>query len=944
MDKKEIPKSYNPTEHEDKIYQRWEKSGYFNPDKCIADDITDKNADAYTISMPPPNRTGVLHMGHAVMLVIQDILTRYHRMKGEKALWLPGSDHAAIATQTKVEKIIKEEGTNRHEMGREKFLARVVQFAQESHETIVSQVKKMGSSCDWSREAYTFDETRNKAVRSVFKLMYDDGLIYRGDRVVNWCPRCHSTLADDEVEYEAQKAKLYTFKYDKDFPFAIATTRPETKLGDTAVAVNPNDKRYKKYIGQTFKVNFVGVDLEIKIIADKEVEADFGTGALGVTPAHSMVDWQMAQENDLPVIKVIDEDGNIHQGFGEYSGKTVLEAREMIVRKLKADGLLEKEEEMDNNLSLCYRCGTPIEPLPSLQWFIDVNKKLKVKNKNGKINWDGKSIKDVALEVIKTKQIKIVPDRFEKIYFNWMNNLRDWCISRQIWFGHQIPVYYCKQGISNFQFPPASTSEAGRAISNGGVALRQIKKECSKPIVSIEKVDRCPHCGGEVEQDPGTLDTWFSSGLWTFSTLANSPDQIKIKDGKIFIDNDDFKNYHPTSVLETGYDIIFFWVARMIIMTTYAVGDIPFQDVYLHGLVRDEKGRKMSKSLGNALDPIDSCEKYGTDATRLSLIIGTTPGNDMNLSEEKIAGLRNFTNKLWNISRYIITKCHPRSIVLNRLKPDIYFSPQLLQNNSITVADKWIIDKLNNLIKEVSDDLENYRFSAAAEKLRAFTWDDLADWYLEVSKFEDGKSDVLNYILINLLKLWHPFIPFVTEKIWQEVFGEDKMLMIEKWPQSKKQIKTNQQFDLIIEIIKAIRNARSQYKIAPNKKIKAVIYAGKYAELIESQKELIKKLRTGVNELEIKDKGTKMKNAIYATVNGLEIYLLVPDFDFQAEADRLKKEISNLEKLVAGQKEKLSNKEFIGKAPEKIVNQEKEKLISWQENLNKLKEQSKNIK
>jgi valyl-tRNA synthetase len=875
----EIAKAFEPSLYEDGIYKMWEESGCFNPDNLELPE----DAPSYCIVMPPPNVTGTLHMGHAAMLALEDILTRYHRLKGERALWLPGTDHAAIATQTKVEKIIKEEGLSRHQLGRDAFLERVRQFAQHSHDTIVNQVRKMGSSCDWSREAYTLDDVRTRAVRLVFKMMYEDGLIYRGDRVVNWCPRCHSTLADDEVEYKPQKAKLYTFKYAKDFPFAISTTRPETKLGDTAVAVNPKDERYQKYIGQTFEIDFCGVPLMLKIIADRGVEMEFGTGALGVTPAHSMVDWQMAKENGLPVIKVIDEDGKIHPDFSGYAGKTVKEARRLVVECLAERGLIEKEEEIDNNLSICYRCGTPIEPLPSLQWFIDVNKEVpKFK----------KTIKELAVEAVRQgvlgrQKINIVPERFEKNYFHWMENLQDWCISRQIWFGHQVPVWY-----------------NGHFVHVGAEA---------------------PEGEGWI-QDEDTLDTWFSSGLWTFSTLAEHPDQIRIEDGKLVVDSKDFKHFHPTAVLETGYDILFFWVARMIIMTTYAVGDIPFKDVYLHGLVRDDKGKKMSKSLGNVIDPLDMIAKYGTDATRLSLVIGSTPGNDMNLSEEKIAGFRNLTNKIWNIARYIIT-----SYELQEAGEGGF--------GTLTIADKWIIGEFNALISDVTDDLDNYRFSQAGERLREFTWDKLADWYLEASKFEknDGKPKVLKYVLENLLVLWHPFMPFVTEQVWREM-GNDTLLMKKSWPISSGAAEPSGLFGMTIEVIKTIRNARSENGVEPARKIKAVIHAGKQKADLESQAHLIMNLRTGIEELEILESGTPINEAIFAPIGAIEIYLLGA-VDKERESERIKKEIESLEKAVAGVRAKLANQEFVERAPAAVVEKEKEKLATWEAELGKLREQ-----
>jgi valyl-tRNA synthetase len=710
--------------------------------------------------------------------------------------------------------------------------------------------------------------------------MYEDGLIYRGDRIVNWCPRCHSTLADDEVEYKPQKAKMYTFKYSHDFPMAISTTRPETKLGDTAVAVNPKDKRYKKYIGKIFQVNFVGVPLKIKIIADRGVEMNFGTGALGVTPAHSAADWQMAEKNNLQIVKVIDENGNIHSGFEKYSGKSSLEAREMIVKELQKANLLEKEEEFENNLSLCYRCETAIEPLPSLQWFIDVNKK---------ITRYKKTIKELSLEAVRKgvfgrKKIKIVPERFERNYFNWMDNLRDWCISRQIWFGHRIPVWY----------------------------------KDDETYVGIEAPK-----GKNWKQDEDTLDTWFSSGLWTFSTLAQNPDQIEIKNGKLNIKSDDFKNYHPTSVLETGYDILFFWVARMILMTTYAVGDIPFQDVYLHGLVRDDKGRKMSKSLGNSIDPLDSCQKFGTDATRLSLVIGSTPGNDTNLSEEKIISYRNFVTKLWNISKFIIT--------------NIKFKENKIDYARCNLADKWILSKINTLVSGVTDDLEKYRFSLAGEKLREFTWNEFADWYLEISKIKQN-AGVLGYVLQRILSLWHPFIPFVTEKIYEYIKNKDgNFLMVEGWPISDKKMidkKSEKEFEKVMALISKIRNTRSVYHIEPVKILNV------YADKIK-KKEIIEKLARVKFE---KEKIAK-KKLLEISVSGFSLKLDIAEIiDVQKELSIIKKEIKNLKDLIDKNESLLKNKNFIKSAPREIVEANKQRLEEYKEKIKIQKELQTNLK
>ena len=892
--KKELPKAYCPKDHEDKIYEEWEKSGYFNPDNL---DCTDE-AENYSIVMPPPNVTGVLHMGHAAMIVFQDILIRSNRMRGKRTLWIPGTDHASIATTAKVEKILKEEGLTRHELGREKFLKRLEDFAQESHDTITAQIKKIGSSCDWSREAYTLDKTRSKAVNSVFKLMHDDGLIYRGDRIVNWCPRCQSTLADDEVEHKKQKTILYTFRYSNDVPFSISTTRPETKLGDTAIAVNVRDKRYNQYLGKSFDVNFAGVKLKLKVVADKEIDMNFGSGAVGITPAHSFTDWRIAEEQKLNVIKVINQEGLINEGFGDYSGLSVLESRELVVERLRDAGLIMKEEQIENNLSICYRCSTAVEPLPSLQWFINVNKK---------INRFEKSIKEICLDAVRSgvfdnKKIKIIPERFEKDYFHWMDNLRDWCISRQIWYGHRIPVWY-------------RMDEQGNKETYVGVTS--------------------PEGDGWV-QDSDTLDTWFSSGLWTFSTMAKNPDEISIRDGKIEINNDDFSKFHPTNVLETGHDILFFWVAKMVLMTTYSLSDIPFQDVYLHGLVLDEHGKKMSKSVGNTIDPLDTIEKYGTDATRLSLVIGTTPGNNSRLSEKKIANYRNFTNKLWNISRYIISNY------------DLNLGSQIGDVNKLTSADKWILLKLNKLITSTNEYLEKYQFSMAGDRLKEFCWNDLADWYLEVAKFEKTKSKsiVLKHALESILKLWHPFMPFVTEAIWKEM-GQEGLLMVADWPTNNNTDEVNpvnfDNFETTRSIIIGIRNIRAQYKISPTNKIDAIVVTGEKNELINNNLQLITNLRTGIENIEIKEKSEKIKNTIYFNIGKIEIYLRVINLDVNAEKRRLNKEISAKGTAIDKLRSRLNNNEFVNNAPNDIIKQEREKIGLWEEELRQLNNQYNNL-
>jgi valyl-tRNA synthetase len=879
---KELSKSYQPQESEDKIYKQWEESGYFNPDNLNLPE----DAKSYTIVLPPPNITDKLHLGHSSMLAIEDLLIRYHRMNGYKALWIPGTDHAAIATTNVVErKIFAETGQTRHDLGREKLLEEIWKFLKITQGTILKQTKKMGASLDWSREAFTLDEPRQKAVAQMFVDMYNTGVIYQGERIVNWCPRCHSTLADDEVEHQDQKANFYTFRYWKNFPISISTTRPETKIGDTAVAVNPKDERYKKFIGQEFKGEFCGRPLNIKIIADREIDMDLGTGALGVTPAHAMVDWKMAEDNDLEIRKVINEDGNIHEGFGEFSGLPAKEAGKLVVKKLKAQELLEEEEEIDNALSTCYRCDTAIEPLPSKQWFIGVDKKLK--------RLGGKSLKEKAIEVAKEKHISFIPNRFEKRYIDWMENLHDWCISRQIWFGHRIPVWYRNDEIYVGTEPPKDADTW--------------------------------------TQDADVLDTWFSSGMWTFSTLG-WPENFK--DGK---KSGDLKNFHPTQVLETGYEILTLWVSRMIMMSLFAVGEIPFENVYLHGMVLDEHGKKMSKSKGNGVDPMDVIQEFGTDAVRLSLLIGNTPGNNLRIGEEKIAGMRNLVNKLWNISRYIETSYKISEIT------DLDIS-EIKENKTLTLADQWIISKFISLEKEVSSDIQAYRFSDAGEKLKEFTWDNLADWYLEISKTENNtkeKSIILKTILGDLLKLWHPFIPFVTEKIWQELFS-DKLLMIEKWPEVIKYDTVNsptilKNFSLFQNLITTIRNIRAQYKIKPSQKIDLIIYAHEKTSLIQEQRELIQSLKTGIGQITIQNAGEKIKQAHYELVGDVELYVPLNDIiDLTKEVSRLNDEKKSTENFIRAITNKLDNKSFVDHAPEEIVNKEQEKLLSQKSKLKKI--------
>ena len=930
---KEMPKAYDASSVEEAIYASWEKSGAFQPQG---------DGEPYCIAIPPPNRTGTLHLGHAVMLAIEDLLIRFHRMRGKRALWIPGTDHAAIATQVKVEQELIKKGMKnpREELGREKLLKEVVKFADESAKTIRSQIRKMGSSCDWTREKYTLDEERNRAVNEMFKMMYEDGIIEQGYRLVNWDPQFQTTLSDDEVEHKEVSAKLLTFKYDSDFPIAISTTRPETKFGDTAVAVHPDDKRYKKFVGKTFEPIFCGKKLLIIIIADKEVDPTFGTGALGVTPAHSMIDAEMAERHALEMVQVIGKDGRMMEDAGkDFAGLTIEEARKKIFETLQNADLIIKEEEVPQNLPVAQRGGAPVEQLPMKQWFVRVNKPFKSRQATlGK--WkkgDKVTLKELMRHAVESKQIKIVPDRFEKTYFHWIDNLRDWCISRQIWFGHRVPVWYRASSVI-----PAEAGNQTVKDNPFGMDSRLHGNDKQEIVVS----EKSP--GPNWEQDPDTLDTWFSSGLWTFSTLGwPSPSVIPAEAG-IHSEWERMREFHPTAVLETGYDILFFWVARMILMSTYALGEVPFRDVYLHGLVRDEQGRKMSKSLGNVIDPLDMIAKYGTDAVRLALLLGTTPGQDTKLSEEKIAGFRNFTNKLWNISRFILMQ-------IGETSPNPSFARrgngQILpltkgELEGVSLADRWILSRLSEVTSSVTSKIEKYEFSSAGEELRDFTWGDLADWYLEIAKIQNkdvgahGDAPILASILPVILKLWHPFMPFVTEHIWKTA-GFHGDLITAEWPLCVIPVQTGIQdqtkdFETIRQIITDIRRLRAEQGIEPAKKVEVAISCSpEIAKLVEENKAVAEHLSRS-SSITIAD---SVPDGWVTTVSGSATIALnaVGSVDVEKERAKLEKEIAETEAYIKSFKTKLENKEFISKAPEKVRVEMETKLGDAEAKLQALK-------
>lgn len=848
---KEMAKAYNPKEVEDKIYDFWQEGNYFHAE-------VDKDKKPYTIVMPPPNITGQLHMGHALDNTLQDILIRWRRMQGYSALWLPGTDHASIATEAKIVEAMRKEGITKEDLGREKFLERAWEWKKEYGGRIVSQLKKMGSSCDWERERFTMDEGCSKAVKEVFVRLYNKGLIYRGERIINWCPHCKTSISDAEVEFEEQAGHFWHLRYpltDGSGYLELATTRPETLLGDTAVAVNPSDERYKDLVGKTLTLPLVG--REIPIIADDYVDVDFGTGVVKITPAHDPNDFQVGLRHNLPVINVMTDDAKIVEDYPKYAGMDRYEAREAIVKDLDEGGFLVKVEKHDHNVGTCYRCHSTVEPRVSKQWFVKMDE-----------------LAGPAIECVKSGKTKFVPERFNKIYYHWMENIRDWCISRQLWWGHRIPAYYCD--------------------------------ECGEVTVAKEMPEKCPKCGcTHLHQDEDTLDTWFSSALWPFSTLG-WPDKTPELD-----------YYFPTNTLVTGYDIIFFWVARMIFSSVEQMNSQPFDTVFIHGIVRDENGVKMSKSLGNGIDPLLVIDQYGADALRMFLATGNSPGNDMRYSEKRVEACRNFANKLWNASRFVHMNIDDYD-VKNEL-------PATLETE-----DKWILHTLNNVAKEVNENLERFELGIALSKIYDFIWNSYCDWYIELCKARlqsEGETaqnarQVLIYVLDKILKLLHPFMPFITEEIWQTIphDTDGKTVMLEKYPEYDPSLDFKAEAEemmKVMEAITAIRTQRNEMNVPPSKKAKLFI-ATAIPETFSNGEQFFKKLASA-SEVEISD-SFDIDGAVTVVTSDAKIYIPMEELvDKEAELKRLDKELKQVEKMLAQDEGKLNNPGFMSKAPEKVI-------------------------
>jgi valyl-tRNA synthetase len=881
-DTEEMPKAYEPGRVEQKWYQFWMEKGYFTPE-------IDPDKKPFVIIMPPPNITGELHLGHALESALQDAMTRWHRMKGEPTLWLPGVDHAAIAAQVVVERQLAAEGTDRHQMGREKFLEIMQQWVKDCRHTITEQRMKLGASCDWSRERYTMDESSSRAVRTAFVRLYEKGLIYRGERIINWCPRCGTALSDLEVEHQDLNGHLWYVKYpvvgEKGKFITVATTRPETILGDTAVAVNPEDKRFKGMVGK--KVILPAVNREIHIVADEAVDPAFGTGAVKITPAHDPVDFEVAQRQGLPLINILNADVTMNENAGPYQGMDRYDARKAILTDLERDGLLVKIEDHTHAVGHCERCHTVVEPIASLQWFVKIE-----------------PLATPAIAAVKDGRIRIVPERFTKVYLNWMENIRDWCISRQLWWGHRIPIWYCR--------------------------------DCGELTVVVETPTACSKCGStNIEQDPDTLDTWFSSGLWPHSTLG-WPDETE-----------DLRYFYPTTVMETAYDLIFFWVARMIMMGIEDVGDIPFRTIYFHGLIRDDKGEKMSKTRGNVVDPLGLMEQYGTDALRFALLMGTSPGNDSRLSPEKMEAGRNFANKLWNATRFVVRNL------------DSGDTAGQISRDALTPEDRWILSRLNRTVAAVTRLIDDFQFGEAQRQIHDFLWGEFCDWYIEFAKIRlasGGQSSsplkVLVHVLEKSLRLLHPYMPFITEELWQNVkqrlgWPETDSIMVTAYPKADDSMidpAAEAEIEAIIEIIRSIRNVRAQYKVESNRWIEAKIHTDPtlqrtIASYIESVKTLAR--ANPVTFLEGEPREEMVDNSLVLPLTQATVVIpMASMFDLEAEKKRVQKELAQVEAEVGRLESRLRDQAFLTKAPAAVIEKERQKLYTLNDKLEKLRQQS----
>lgn len=872
---KELEKNYDPKSSEERIYKKWEETGSFKPSG-------DKTKPTYTIVIPPPNVTGQLHMGHALDDTLQDILIRYKRMKGFDTLWVPGTDHAGIATQIKVEENLRvQEGLTRYDLGREKFLERVWDWKEKYGSRIITQLKKLGCSCDWSRLRFTMDEGCSDAVKEVFVNLYNKGLIYRGHRIANWCPHCLTALSDAEVENPEQQGAYWHIKYpvkDTDEYVVVATTRPETLFGDTAVAVNPNDERYKHLVGKKAIVPFV--NREIEIITDDYADMEKGTGCVKITPAHDPNDFLVGQRHNLEQINVMNDDATLNSVAGKFDGMDRYECRKLVVKELEEMGLLLKVEPTVHNVGTCYRCGTTVEPLISDQWFVKMEPLAKP-----------------AIEEVRNGNIKFIPDNQSKKYFNWMENIHDWCISRQLWWGHRIPAFYCD--------------------------------ECSKMIVSKNHEEICPDCGAKLRQDEDVLDTWFSSALWPFSTLG-WPEETE-----------DLKRYYPTSTLVTGYDIITFWVSRMIFSGLEHTGKKPFDHVLIHGLVRDEQGRKMSKSLGNGIDPLEVIDKYGADALRFTLVTGNAPGNDMRFSYTKMDNSRNFANKIWNAARFVL------------LNLDDDTKPEIPEN--LAIEDKWVLSHFNTAVKEITTNLDKFELGVACAKLNEFIWDIFCDWYIEVVKprlFEKGTQSnkdaqsVLLYVLSGILKLLHPFMPFITEEIWEKLDVSDKQLISCEWPEYNSEfdfVEDCRSMDRVIDAIRAVRNTRTSMNVPPSRKAKLYIVSDYADSFNEKTSKFFEKLASA-SEVEVV-KTFEDEGAVSIVSDGAKIFIPMAEMvDMQKERERLEKEKKTALDEIDRVNKKLSNASFVDKAPAAVVEGEKAKLEKYTEMLKNVEEMLSNLK